>query len=143
LNCFTPVAWAVVTRLNGGNRLVSTYGANAAAPADEAAADELGAAETLGAGVVDFVADGAGEAVAEPLGERETERLGVGVGAADGAALGAVLTAWHAIPLIMQSLGWPAVAEEAASKPTVVVPPAPMVASQLAFFTVTWLPLLL
>jgi hypothetical protein len=34
LNCFTPVACAIDTRLNGGYRLVSTYGANPAVPSD-------------------------------------------------------------------------------------------------------------
>src|ERR1700721_1152857 len=49
LNCLTPVAWAVAVRLNGGNRLVSMYGAKLAAPADggalEGGADEGGADE--------------------------------------------------------------------------------------------------
>ncbi len=86
LNCFTPVACAVETRLNGGYRLVSTYGANPAVPPDgdlaDADGDEL--AELLGAVPADLV----GEGVAEPLGERGAERLGVGdTGDTDGAEL--------------------------------------------------------
>jgi hypothetical protein len=155
LNCFTPVAWAVETRLKGGNRLVSTYGANPAAPADEPPLDAgpLGAAGAelaglLGAGPADELV---WEEVAEPPGERVVERLGVGDGAAavadEGAGLavgvptGPAPPAWHADPLMVQLAGWPAVPEDAVTKPTVTALPGWTVASQAAFVTVTCPPL--
>src|SRR5690242_6751641 len=116
LNCFTPVAWAVETRLNGGNKLVSTYGANPAAPAGgaplagapfDAAGAEL--AGLLGAGPAGELV---WEGVAEPPGERVVERLGVGDGAGavadEGAGRAVGVPAepapptWHAVPLIVQ-----------------------------------------
>jgi hypothetical protein len=134
LNCFTPVAWAVETRLNGGNRLVSTYGANPAAPAAGAPADGFGEelAEPPGAG-----AEPAGEGVAEPLGERVAERLGVGDGdGADGAddedaeGAGLAVAPWHGAPLMVHEAGWPAAPEAAVTKPTVTVSPGATVASR-------------
>jgi hypothetical protein len=146
LNCFTPVAWAVDTRLNGGKRLVSTYGANAVAAPDGDPSDELG----------DGLAEPVGEGEAEPLGERGTERLGVGVGegaegdeegaggavlaVADGGAAGPEPPGWHEVPLIVQPPGWPAVPADSVSKPTVTVAPGLMVASQPSLVTVTWPP---
>jgi hypothetical protein len=144
LNCFTPVDWAIETRLNGGNRLVSTYGANPAVPPDgdplDGSGEEL--AGPLGAGPAEFV----GAGLAESLGERGTERLGVGDGTADagaevaGLAVGAVPEplAWHEAPLMVQPAGWPV--PPAVTKPTVTVAPGATVASQPSFFTVTWPP---
>ena len=146
MNCFTPVACAIDTRLNGGYRLVSTYGANPAAPPDgdpaDAAGDELAA--LLGAVPADLVWEG----VAEPLGERGAERLGVGdTGDTDGAELAVGFPtwppppAWHEVPLMVQPAGFPGVPEDSVSKPTVTVLPGPTVASQLSFVTVTAPPL--
>ena len=72
LNCFTPVASAVETRLKGGNRLVSTYGANPAAPADGAPDDVLG--DGVPAGDWDGVADGDGDADGDGEGGGDDER---------------------------------------------------------------------
>jgi hypothetical protein len=141
LNCFTPVACAVETRLNGGYRLVSTYGAKPAAPYDGDPADGFGAelagalgaelAEALGAGVPGLVGAGVAEAVAvagaEPLGEGD-------------AGTGLAVVPWHGVPLIVQPAGWPAVPGDSVTNPTVTVPSGWMVASQLSFFTVTWPP---
>ena len=63
LNCLTPVACAVVTRLNGGYKLVSTYGANPALPAD-GELDVLGDGEALAVGDAGAGADALGAAVA-------------------------------------------------------------------------------
>jgi hypothetical protein len=153
LNCFTPVACAVETRLNGGNRLVSTYGAKPAAPSDgvpdellaEGAGDALGAgdvalADGLGAGVVGTVVVGTVVVGTAVVG------TAVGVAAVGVAAVGEApgagppLPLTHEAPLIVQPLGWPAVPAADASKPTVAVPPGAMVASQLSFVTVTWPP---
>src|ERR1700722_12538731 len=60
LNCFTPVCWAVVVRLKGGNRLVSTYGAKPAAPADGAPGEVVGVGDVVGAGELEEVGDGGG-----------------------------------------------------------------------------------
>jgi hypothetical protein len=147
LNCFTPVACAVETRLNGGNRLVSTYGANPAAPPEGSPPERLGEelAGPLGAAPAGLVREG----VAEPLGERGAERLGVGDGDGDeGAGLAVAVgvpaapepPGWHGAPLMVQPAGCPAAAEAAVTKPTVTVPPGATVASQLSFFTVTWPP---
>jgi hypothetical protein len=151
LNCFTPVACAVETRLNGGNRLVSTYGANPAAPPEGAPPDGLG--EELAGPLEAELAGLVREGVAEPLGERGAERLGVGDGDGadgdEGAGLAGAVgvpaapepPAWHGAPLMVQPAGCPAAAPEAeVTKPTVTVPPGATVASQLSFFTVTWPP---
>jgi hypothetical protein len=148
LNCFTPVAWAVETRLNGGYRLVSTYGANPAAPADAEPDDELG----------DELAEALGEALAVAVGAELAEPLAVGVAEAVGAAeeVGAaealadgdaepeavpvpepVPVPWHAAPLMVQPAGWPAVPDDFVTKPTVTEAPGWIVASQLSSVTVT------
>jgi hypothetical protein len=139
LNCFTPVAWAVETRLNGGYRLVSTYGAKPAAPSDADPAEEAG----------EELAGALGEELAGALGVELAGALGAGVADAvavagteppgDGDA-GAELAPWHGVPLMVQPAGWPAAPEDVATKPTVTVPPGWTVASQLSFFTVTWPP---
>ena len=58
----TPVCWAVVVRLKGGNRLVSTYGAKPAVPADGAPGEVVGVGDVVGAGELDGVGDGDEEA---------------------------------------------------------------------------------
>jgi hypothetical protein len=132
LNCFTPVASAVETRLKGGNRLVSRYGANPAAPADGAPDDELGD----GAAVGDWEAVADGDGDAEDVGGDDD-------GLADGAALAVAdgaggPPAWHDAPLMRQSAGWPAWPDDEVTKPTETDRPGWMVASQLSLVTVTW-----
>jgi hypothetical protein len=142
LNCFTPVCWAVLVRLNGGNRLVSTYGAKLAVP-PAGAPGELGAGE----GDVDGGAlgeDGAGVGAGEDGGAD-----GVGAGLLVGAGLvgaglvgagllvGAGPPDWQEAPLIRQADGWPAGPEEAVTNPTDCELPGAIWESQPSAITVT------
>ena len=113
-------------RLNGGNRLVSTYGAKPAVvpagwPGEGDGAGEEGDGDGLRLGVA----------------------VGVGVGAvADGLGVGeAVLPppGWQGAPSIVQSCG--AAADPSTTKPTSAAAPGSIAPSQPAFVTVTWPPL--
>ncbi len=136
LNCFTPVACAVVTRLNGGKRLVSTYGANPAAPA-VGEPDEV-----LGDGVADAGAEGDGDA---DVGCVEGDADGAGVfdvALAEGAGLAVedglgAAPPWHAAPFTVQSEGCPAWPADAVTKPTATDSPGATAASQPSLVTVT------
>ena len=98
LNCFTPVASAVEARLKGGNRLVSTYGANPAAPADGAPGDVLG--DGVPVGDWEGVADGDGDADGDGEdGGDDGLADGATVAVADGVA---EPPAWHDAPLMRQ-----------------------------------------
>jgi hypothetical protein len=142
LNCFTPVAFAVETRLNGGYRLVSTYGANPAEPSAGEPAEPPVDEETLGVGEVPGEVEAVGVAVV--VGAVVVVVVVVAVvvvavvvvaGVVDAGAVGAVVAGLvavaealgagpvppptHTAPLIVQPAGWPAVPEDAVTKPTV------------------------
>jgi hypothetical protein len=137
LNCFTPVCWAVLVRLNGGNRLVSTYGAKLAEP-PAGAPGELGAGDgDVDGGDVDGGALGADEVGVGAGEDGGAGVLGTGLLVGAGPLVGDGSPAWQEAPSIRQADGFPAWPAAAVTNPTGCELPGGMLASQPAARTVT------